>query len=80
MCQPKYDGISIELVYHDGVFVQAITRGDGTIGEDVTANVAVIPTVIKKLQAPYPPIVNIRGEIVMPISVFEDLNRDKIAQ
>lgn len=65
---PKIDGSSMELVYVDGKLIRCVTRGDGTIGEDVTANVSRIPDVPKKL--PEPKTVTIRGEVVMTKAVF----------
>ena len=52
MCELKFDGLAISLRYEDGVFVQAATRGDGRVGEDVTANVATIDDVPHELKAP----------------------------
>ncbi len=49
VCQPKYDGVAVELIYRDGLLTKAITRGDGRIGEDVTANIIVLDTVPKQL-------------------------------
>jgi DNA ligase (NAD+) len=80
VCQPKYDGVAIELVYRDGILTQAITRGDGRIGEDVTANIMPLDTVPKQLPWWYPDLVSIRGEVVMPKSVFHNLNTQKINQ
>ncbi len=77
-CELKIDGLAMSLLYHDGVFVQAATRGDGTTGEDVTANVATVAAVPKRLDpaAGRPPeVLEVRGEIYMPIAAFDDLNR-----
>jgi DNA ligase (NAD+) len=76
-CEPKYDGISIELIYRYGIFSQAITRGDGTIGEDVTTNVATLWSIPKTLKWCNQEIISIRWEIVMPKSVFINLNIKK---
>jgi len=74
--EPKFDGLSVELVYEDGVLARGATRGDGTIGEDVTPNIRTIRTVPLKLRAAKPPrTVTIRGEAIMPLGEFRDLNR-----
>jgi len=77
VCELKYDGTSISLTYVNGELVQAVTRGDGMKGDDVTANVRTIRTVPLKLQGDYPPEFEIRGEILMPFSVFNRLNQEK---
>jgi len=74
--EPKFDGLSVELIYEDGVFVRGATRGDGNVGEDVTPNIRTIRTVPLKLRASKPPrTVAIRGEAIMPLAEFRDLNR-----
>ena len=82
--EPKIDGLSAELVYEDGVLVQASTRGDGTTGEDVTANVRTIKSIPLRLGAPPggkpPRLIEVRGEIYLPIPGFEALNRDREAR
>lgn len=75
LVEPKYDGISVELIYKNGQFAQAITRWDGIIWEDITANVATIASVPKTI--PYLEEIHFRGEIVMPKSVFERLNVER---
>lgn len=79
VCELKYDGTSISLTYAGGELVQAVTRGDGVRGDDVTANVRTIRTVPLRLQGDYPPEFEIRGEILMPFSVFNMLNEEKAA-
>jgi DNA ligase (NAD+) len=74
VCELKIDGLAMSLRYEQGVFVQAATRGDGRVGEDVTANVATIEAVPKRLPAGAPEVVEVRGEVYMPISSFEALN------
>ena len=78
-CELKYDGASISLTYENGLLVQAITRGDGTQGDNVTANIKTIKSVPLKLKGDYPDKFEIRGEIVLPFSGFKALNEEKIA-
>lgn len=77
VCELKYDGTSISLTYINGGLVSAVTRGDGVKGDDVTANVRTIRTVPLKLHGDYPAEFEIRGEILMPFSVFNRLNQEK---
>lgn len=76
----KYDGTSISLTYENGKLRRAVTRGDGEKGDDVTDNVKTIRTVPLVLHGDYPEIFEIRGEILMPWIVFEELNREKEAR
>jgi len=79
--EPKLDGLAISLRYEQGVLVQAATRGDGAVGEDVTVNVRTIKTVPLKLQGDnIPEVIEIRGEIFMPKAGFEALNKIQIAE
>jgi len=80
VCELKYDGTSISLTYEDGVLVRAVTRGDGEKGDDVTANVKTIRSIPLRLHGSYPAFFEIRGEILMPWAVFDDLNREREAQ
>jgi DNA ligase (NAD+) len=74
----KYDGTSISLIYENGLLVRAITRGDGTRGDDVTANVRTIKSIPLKLQGnDYPDSFEIRGEILLPWAVFDKLNEER---
>jgi DNA ligase (NAD+) len=76
-CEPKVDGIAMSLVYLDGRFVQAATRGDGVTGEDVTANVATVgdvPAVLDGRVGPFPRRLEVRGEIYMPLAGFTAYN------
>ena len=77
VCELKLDGTSISLTYREGELLLAVTRGDGEKGDDVTANVRTIRSIPLKLQGNFPPNFEIRGEIVMPFAVFEDLNRER---
>ena len=78
-CELKYDGLSISLTYVDGKLVQAVTRGDGVRGDDVTANVRTIRSIPLVLLTPAPREFEIRGEILMPWKVFERLNAEREA-
>ncbi len=79
-CEMKYDGLSISLTYIDGKLVQGVTRGDGTHGDDVTANVKTIRCIPLVLPGTgYPKEFEIRGEILMPWKVFEHLNAEREA-
>ena len=80
VCELKYDGTSISLTYENGSLVRAVTRGDGEKGDDVTSNVRTIRSIPLKLQGEYPEKFEIRGEILMPWKVFEELNKEREAQ
>lgn len=71
----KLDGLSISLIYENGMLVQAVTRGDGQVGEDVTENIREIPTVPKKLKENIS--LEVRGEIILPISSFNRINQER---
>lgn len=77
VCELKYDGTSISLTYVNGELTQAVTRGDGIRGDDVTVNVRTIRTIPLKLHGDYPSEFEIRGEILMPFSTFNRLNQEK---
>ncbi|NCE72892.1 NAD-dependent DNA ligase LigA [Odoribacter sp. Z80] len=77
VCELKYDGTSISLTYTNGELTQAVTRGDGVRGDDVTANVRTIRTIPLKLHGDCPSEFEIRGEILMPFSTFNRLNQEK---
>lgn len=77
-CEMKYDGLSISLTYENGQLVRAVTRGDGVMGDDVTANVRTIRSIPLVLTGEgYPADFEIRGEILMPWKVFEWLNAER---
>ena len=76
-CELKYDGASISLTYQDGVLIQALTRGDGTQGDDIINNIRTINTIPLVLNGDYPDFFEIRGEILMPKKVFEELNKNR---
>lgn len=80
-CEMKFDGTSISLTYEDGKLVRAVTRGDGTKGDDVTDNVKTIRSIPLVLHGEgYPLDFEIRGEILMPWLVFEKLNEEREAR
>ncbi|MFB6086702.1 MAG: NAD-dependent DNA ligase LigA [Halodesulfurarchaeum sp.] len=78
VCEPKFDGLSIEVIYEDGVYRRAATRGDGREGDDVTENVATIPTVPLRLAGDPPAHLAVRGEVYMPLSDFHAHNRERV--
>lgn len=78
VCELKFDGTSISLLYEHGCLVRAATRGDGTVGDDVTENVRTIRSIPLQLRGTgYPDLFEIRGEILMPYKSFERLNRER---
>jgi len=78
VCELKYDGTSISLIYEDGRLARALTRGDGTRGDDVTSNIRTIKSIPLILHGNnYPDLFEIRGEILMPWNVFYDLNEQR---
>jgi DNA ligase (NAD+) len=79
VCELKIDGLAISIRYENGVLVQAATRGDGKVGEDVTANVATISSLPKQI-ASAPEVVEVRGEIFMSIAAFEKLKAEREAE
>jgi DNA ligase (NAD+) len=75
-CELKIDGVAISILYEDGRYTRAATRGDGTTGEDVTPNIATIAAIPQKLKTKNPPaILEVRGEVYMPLPAFEELNK-----
>lgn len=78
LCELKVDGLAINLLYEDGLLVRALTRGDGTTGEDVTPNVRTIDSVPRRLtgtaEFPVPELIEVRGEVFLPVAAFERLN------
>jgi DNA ligase (NAD+) len=77
-CELKFDGVSISLIYEDGLLVRGVTRGDGTRGDDVTANIKTIRNIPLKVHAPHlPKRFEVRGEVYMPREVFLKLNKER---
>ncbi|MDR2126107.1 MAG: NAD-dependent DNA ligase LigA [Prevotellaceae bacterium] len=77
VCELKFDGISISLTYKNGMLTQAVTRGDGEKGDEVTANIRTIRNIPLKIYGDYPEEFEIRGEIFMPHASFERLNKER---
>ena len=77
-CEPKFDGASMNLIYNHGLLEQAITRGDGSIGEDVTENIKTIGSI--PLRIDYQELIEIRGEVVIKKADFETLNQERLAK
>lgn len=76
VCEPKFDGASMNLLYENGALIRAITRGDGTIGEEVTDNVRTIRSV--PLSIDYKELIEIRGEVVIRKDDFDDINKERL--
>jgi DNA ligase (NAD+) len=77
VCELKYDGVAIGIRYEQGILTRALTRGDGQAGEEVTQNVKTIRSIPLKLQGDFPPDFEIRGEVFMPLTQFEKLNKER---
>ncbi len=83
LLEPKLDGASIELVYEDGLFVRAVTRGNGRVGELVTENLRTVPSLplrLREVDLPAPELLAVRGEVIMYLSAFEALNARMVEQ
>jgi DNA ligase (NAD+) len=75
VCELKIDGLAVRLTYEDGAYVQGATRGDGYIGDDITANIRTIRALPMRLRDKSPPaLLEVRGEVYLPVTAFEDLN------
>jgi DNA ligase (NAD+) len=78
VCEPKMDGLAVELVYEDGTFIVGSTRGDGVIGEDVTLNLRTVRGIPLHLLAPEAPrLLEVRGEVYLPLAAFQRLNAER---
>jgi DNA ligase (NAD+) len=75
VCELKIDGFAISITYEKGRYVQAATRGNGEVGEDITANIATIDAIPKRLKGDAPALLEVRGEVYMPLAAFERLNK-----
>ena len=80
-CELKIDGVAVALTYEDGMYVRGATRGDGTTGEDITANIRTVRAVPQRLrlQRP-PPLLEVRGEMYLPVKAFERLNEQLLRE
>jgi DNA ligase (NAD+) len=74
LCEVKVDGLAINLLYENGKLTRALTRGNGTTGEDVTLNIKTINTIPHQLKGTFPSIVEVRGEVFFPLKKFNELN------
>lgn len=77
VCELKYDGVAISLIYENGILIRSVTRGDGMKGDEVTANVKTIKSIPLKLRGDYPPFIEVRGEIILPHRQFEKMNQER---
>ena len=79
-CELKYDGVAIGLTYRHGRLVQAVTRGNGRVGDDITTNAKTIPTIPLQLRGDYPDDFEARGEVVYPFESFKAMNAQREAE
>ena len=80
LCEPKFDGVSVEVVYEDGEYDRAVTRGDGETGDDVTENVRTISSIPQRLRGDSPAFLAVRGEVFIPRDAFQAHNRERVEQ
>jgi DNA ligase (NAD+) len=80
VCEPKFDGISVELVYEDGNLERAATRGDGYEGDDITANIRTVGSIPQRLRGDPPEYLAVRGELFMPRGPFSAYNSERVAE
>jgi DNA ligase (NAD+) len=80
VCELKIDGVAVSIRYEGGRYVQAATRGNGRVGEDITPNVATLDDVPERLSGDAPDVLEVRGEIYLPVSVWEKINEEQEAQ
>jgi DNA ligase (NAD+) len=78
LCEPKMDGLAVELVYENGAFIGGSTRGDGLTGEDITQNLKTVKSIPLRLAAPHPPmLLEVRGEVFLSLKSFQRLNAER---
>ena len=80
LCEPKFDGISVEIVYEEGELERAATRGDGEEGDDITANIRTVGSIPQRLRGDYPEFLAVRGELFMPRDAFSAYNSERMAE
>ncbi|WP_439028021.1 NAD-dependent DNA ligase LigA [Haloarchaeobius sp. DT45] len=78
VCEPKFDGVSLEVIYEDGTLQRAATRGDGYEGDDVTRNARTIGALPQRLTGDYPDFLAVRGEVYMPKAAFQEYNKERV--
>jgi DNA ligase (NAD+) len=78
VCEPKLDGVAVSLLYENGLLVRGATRGDGSVGENITQNVRTISSVPLRLRGNYPELLEVRGEVYIPIAGFEAYNANAL--
>jgi DNA ligase (NAD+) len=79
-CELKYDGLAVALIYEDGVLVRGATRGNGTVGEDVTQNLRTIRSIPLEVHGDFPARFEVRGEVLFPLSAFQRFNEERISK
>ncbi|MCY4271603.1 MAG: NAD-dependent DNA ligase LigA [bacterium] len=80
VCELKFDGLAVSLRYENGVLAQAATRGNGRVGEDITANILTLKSIPHRLPAGAPKVLEVRGEVYLPLAAFADLNAQQEAE
>ena len=80
MAEPKLDGLAVSVLYHDGMLVRAATRGDGEQGEDITTNIRTLRSVPLRLRGVAPAVLEVRGEVFLPVAGFQRLNEEQLAR
>ncbi|KTG08001.1 aromatic ring-opening dioxygenase LigA [Haloprofundus marisrubri] len=78
VCEPKFDGLSLEVIYRDGAYERAATRGNGTEGDDVTEQVRRIRSIPSRLRGDFPEFLAVRGEVFMPRDAFQEHNKERV--